>query len=96
MDESIIKSTSGQVHYWVHKWMSSSHRDALKLSSSQVDEFIIKSTRGRIYYLVHKWISSLLGPQVDELIIRSLNRASSLSLQVDKSIIGSISGQVRK
>ena len=40
---SIIKFTSGRVHYkvhtWtnllfkVHKWMSSSHRDALKLLS---------------------------------------------------------------
>ena len=96
MDESITKSTSGQVHYWVHKWTSSFYRDALKLLSPQVDKFIIKSTRGRIYYLVHKWISSLLGPQVDELIIRSSNRTSSLSLQVDKSIIGSISGQVHK
>ena len=30
----------------VHKWTSSSHGNALKLSGPQVDEFIIKSTSG--------------------------------------------------
>ena len=34
----------------VHKWTSSSHGDALKLSSPQVDGFIIKSISGRVYY----------------------------------------------
>ena len=40
----LLKFTSGQVYYKVHKWMGLSHEDALKLSSPQVDEFIIKST----------------------------------------------------
>ena len=43
------KSTRGQVYYKVHKWMSSSHKDALKL---------LKSTSEMIYYKVHKWTSS--------------------------------------
>ena len=42
----LLKFTSGQVYYKVHKWMGLSHEDALKLSSPQVDEFIIKSTSG--------------------------------------------------
>ena len=54
----VTKSTSGRVHYQVHKWTSSSHRDALKLSSLQVDEVIIQSKRA----------TSLLGPQVDMFI----------------------------
>ena len=40
VDESIIKSTSGQLHpIW----------DALKLLSPQVDEFITQSTSGRVH-----------------------------------------------
>ena len=75
MDEFIIKSTSGQVHYKVDKlklfkstkWTSSSHGDALKLSSPQVDKFI-------------KWTRLLLlSPQVDGFIIRTSNKAYSLS-----------------
>ena len=72
----VIKSTSGRIHYKVHKWTSSSHKDALKLLSPQVDEFIIKSINGRVHYLVHKWMSSshndalkLLSPQMNEFII---------------------------
>jgi len=34
----------------VRKWTNSSHGDALKLSSPQMDEFIIKSTSERLYY----------------------------------------------
>ena len=48
----------------VHKWTSSSHGNALKLSGPQVDEFIIKSTNGQVHpigmpsnYQVHKWMS---------------------------------------
>ena len=61
--------------------MSLSHKDALKLLSSQVDEFIIKSTNRRVYYLVHNWTSlshkdalKLLSPQVDKFIIGSISR----------------------
>ena len=64
----ITKSTSGQVHYQVHKWTSSSHGDALKL---------FKSTNGQVHYQVHKWMSSshgdalkLSSPQVDEFVIK--------------------------
>ena len=40
VDESIIKSTSGQLHpIW----------DALKLLSPQVDGFITQSTSGRVH-----------------------------------------------
>ena len=40
-DEFIIKSQSGQVHYYMPKWMS-------LLLGSQVDEFIVKSIDGRV------------------------------------------------
>ena len=53
---SVIKSISGRVHpmgmylnYQVYKWTSSSHEDALKLLSSQVDEFIIRSISGQVH-----------------------------------------------
>ena len=74
MDEFIIKSTSGRIHYLSSqvdgfiikstKWMSSSRGDALKLSSSQVGEFI-KSTSERGYYEAHRWMDLLSGPQIE-------------------------------
>ena len=60
------KSTSGRVHYEVHK-------QTILLRSPQVDEFITRSLSGRIHYevhisgqihyQVHKWTSLILSPQ---------------------------------
>ena len=85
-----FKSTSGRVHYKVDKlklfksikWTSSSHGDALKLSSPQVDKFI-------------KWTGFLLlSPQVDGFIIRTSNKAYSLScLKENESTKGTSTSQ---
>ena len=55
VDEFIIKSTNGWIHYLVHKWTSSSHKDVLKLLSLQVDKFIIGSTSGRVHPIGILW-----------------------------------------
>ena len=61
--------------------------------SPQVDELIIKVHKWTSLLLkVHKWTSLLSSPQVDEFI--PWGYFEIISLQMDKFIIKSISGQV--
>ena len=54
------------LNYQAYKWTSSSHEDALKLLSPQVDEFIIRSTSGRVHPM--RMPFKLPSPQLDEFI----------------------------
>ena len=106
--DKFAKSTSGQVHYYVHKWTDHPKGCSEIWTSSlspQVDEFITKSTSGQVHYDVLKWTNSLRSPQVDEFITKFLSgrihyeihkwTSSLRSPQMDEFITKSFSGQIQ-
>ena len=83
MDElKLFESTSGRVHYQVHKWTS-------LLQNLQSGRIEIVSTSGRVCYQVHKWTSLSQSPQSGRIEIVEVHKwtSSLLSPQVDEFII---------